>query len=203
MSAKTTATLTSKGLATRRRIVIGAADEIRERGASETTLDDIRARTSTSKSQLFHYFPDGKDQLLLEVARVEAERVLSDQQPHLGRLNSWSAWQSWRNAVVDRYRRQGRHCPLSGLVSQLGRNSSGTQAVITALLDRWQAEIAAGIREMQRQGKVAARLDVEQTAAALLAGIQGGVMVMLTTGRLTHLEAALDTGIAHLRSSLS
>lgn len=203
MSAKASATLTRKGLATRQRIVVGAADEIRERGATETTLDDIRARTSTSKSQLFHYFPDGKEQLLVEVARVEAERVLSDQQPHLGRLNSWSAWQSWRNAVVDRYRRQGRHCPLAGLVSQLGRNSPGTQAVITALLDRWQAAIAAGIREMQRQGKVAARLDVEQTAAALLAGIQGGVMVMLTTGRLTHLEAALDTGIAHLRSSVS
>ncbi len=198
---RTGATLTNKGSATRARIIAGAAAEIRGRGAAETTLDDVLARTRTSKSQLFHYFPDGKGQLLLEVATSEAERVLSDQQPHLGQLNSWTAWQSWRNAVVDRYRLQGRHCPLSGLLSQLGGDSPDIQAVITSLFDRWQRDITAGIREMQRQGKVGPRLDVDRTAAALLAGIQGGVVVMLTTGRLTHLEAALDVGIAHLRSS--
>ncbi|MGB6513803.1 MAG: TetR family transcriptional regulator, partial [Mycobacterium sp.] len=47
--------LTSKGAATRQRIIDGAAAEIRAHGGSATTLDDIRARTRTSKSQLFHY----------------------------------------------------------------------------------------------------------------------------------------------------
>jgi AcrR family transcriptional regulator len=51
-------TLTAKGLATRQRIIDGAAAEIREHGIAATTLDDVRARTGTSKSQLFHYFPD-------------------------------------------------------------------------------------------------------------------------------------------------
>ena len=36
--------------------------------------------------------------------------------------------------------------------------------------------------------------------AALLAGIQGGVSVMLNTGDLSYLEAALDVGIDALRS---
>ncbi|MYS78611.1 TetR family transcriptional regulator, partial [Streptomyces sp. SID5926] len=67
--------LTAKGRATRRRIVEGAAVELRERGVASTTLDDIMARTATSKSQLFHYFPAGKDELLVEVARFEADRV--------------------------------------------------------------------------------------------------------------------------------
>ncbi len=58
-------TLTAKGAATRRRIVEGAAEEIREHGVSTTTLDDIRARTLTSKGQLFHYFPGGREELLL------------------------------------------------------------------------------------------------------------------------------------------
>ena len=60
--------LTAKGEATRRRIIEGAAAVIRSNGVAATTLDDIRAHTQTSKSQLFHYFPDGKDQLLLAVA---------------------------------------------------------------------------------------------------------------------------------------
>jgi AcrR family transcriptional regulator len=47
-------TLTRKGAATRQRIVEGAAAEIREQGVLRTTLDDIMARTRTSRSQLFH-----------------------------------------------------------------------------------------------------------------------------------------------------
>ena len=146
--------LTAKGRATRQRIIEGAATEIRRRGVTATTLDDIRARTQTSKSQLFHYFPDGKDQLLLAVAEQEAQTVLDDQQPHLGALTSWAAWQRWRDAVVDRYRRQGQHCPLAVLMSEIGRTTPGAQAVTSALMSRWHDEIAAGVRHMQsaRQG---------------------------------------------------
>lgn len=195
-----TRTLTAKGTATRQRIIEGAAAEIAERGVDSTTLDDIRARTQTSKSQLFHYFPDGKEELLLAVARFEASRVLSDQQPHLGSLTSWEAWQNWRDAVVERYRGQGRHCPLSTLMSQIGRTTPGAQAVVTELLARWQGEIAAGIAHLKAQGEIG-EVDVDQAAAAVLAGIQGGVLIMLSTGSLTHLEAALDTAIDRLRDS--
>lgn len=193
--------LTEKGRSTRQRIVEGAASEIRERGVAATTLDDILARTRTSKSQIFHYFPGGKEELLLAVAEHEAALVLSDQQPQLGNLTSWRAWQEWREAVLDRYRRQGEQCPLNVLVTQLGRNTPGAQAVVSRLLERWQWEIATGIREMQRQRKVASKIDPDQVAAALLAGIQGGVVVMLSTGSLTHLEAALDVGISNLRAN--
>jgi AcrR family transcriptional regulator len=190
--------LTAKGTSTRQRIVEGAAAEFREQGAT-TTLDDVRSRTATSKSQLFHYFPGGKEELLVAVARFEADRVLADQQPHLSRLTSWPAWDRWRDAVVDRYRAQGQACPLSSLVTQLGRNTPGARAIVTQLLAQWEAEIGVGIREMQAGGKIEAGLDADQAAAALLAGIQGGVLIMLATGQLTHLEAALDVGIRHLR----
>jgi AcrR family transcriptional regulator len=193
--------LTPKGQATRRRILEGAAAEIREHGVAVATLDDIRARTQTSKSQLFHYFPDGKDQLLLAVAEHEAQMVLDDQQPYLGELTSWAAWQRWRDAVVDRYRRQGQHCPLAVLMSEIGRSTPGAQAVTSALLRRWTDEIAAGVRHMQANGKVAARLDAHKVASAVLAGIQGGVGVMLATGDLSYLEAALDVGIESLRTA--
>lgn len=193
--------LTAKGQATRQRIIEGAAAEIRETGVSIATLDDIRARTQTSKSQLFHYFPGGKEQLLLAVAQYEAQMVLDDQQPYLGELTSWAAWQRWRDAVVDRYRRQGQQCPLAVLMSEIGRATPGAQAVTSALMDQWHNEIANGVRHMQRQTKIVGRLDADRTAAALLAGIQGGVGVLLATGDIGYLEAALDVGIEMLRNS--
>ena len=192
--------LTAKGRATRQRIIEGAAAEIRERGVTVTTLDDIRERTHTSKSQLFHYFPNGKEQLLLAVAEHEAQMVLDDQQPYLGELTSWAAWQRWRDAVVDRYRGQGQHCPLEVLMSEIGRTTPGAQAVTAALMRKWVDEITAGVRDMQEQGKVAAGVNAKRVAAALLAGIQGGVGVMLATGDLSYLEAALDVGIDSLRA---
>jgi AcrR family transcriptional regulator len=190
--------LTPKGRATRQRIIDGAAAELLVHGAVVTTLEDVMARTGTSKSQLFHYFPRGKDQLLLAVAEQEAARVISDQQPHLSRLTSWAAWQRWRDVVVERYRRQGQQCPLSTVMSELGR-TPGAQAVTGALIERWRSEIEAGVVAMQRQGKIADTVDPERAAAALLAGIQGGVSVLLNTGDLSYLEAALDFGIAALR----
>jgi AcrR family transcriptional regulator len=194
-------TLTRKGAATRRRIVEGAAAEIREQGVLRTTLDDIMARTRTSRSQLFHYFPDGKDELLLAVAHHEADRVLADQQPHLGDLSTWAAWQAWRDTLVARYRAQGEHCPLATVNSELGRNSPGARAVSAELMRRWQGEMAEGIRRLQTTGQVDPALDAARSAAALLAGIQGGVLLLLTTGSSDPLEAALDVGIAHLKQS--
>lgn len=192
--------LTPKGTATRDRIVAGAAAEIRENGVT-ATLDDIRARTGTSKSQLFHYFPDGREQLLLAVARFEADRVLTDQQPELSALTSWAAWLAWRDTVLARYREQGPQCPLHALITQLGRATPGAQAVVAQLMSQWQADIAAGVRHMQAAGEVAADLDPVRTAAAILAGIQGGVLMMMSTGDATPLEAALELGIGYLQAN--
>lgn len=191
--------LTARGLATRRRIIEGTSQECRSRGAHLTTLDHIMARTQTSKSQLFHYFPNGKEQLFLEVAAYEAQRVLDDQEPHLSNLTTWEAWQSWRDAVVERYRSQGPLCPMAGLMAEVGRSTPGAQAISTELFLKWRTSIVAGIRAMQALGHLAASVDSERAGAALLAGVQGGVGILISTGDLSYLESALDEGIAALR----
>ncbi|MCW2494262.1 TetR/AcrR family transcriptional regulator [Jatrophihabitans sp.] len=193
--------LTAKGAATRQRIVAGASAEIREHGLQTVTLEDICRRTATSKGQLFHYFPGGRDELLLAVADHEAARVLDDQQPYLGALTSWTAWQAWRDAVVARYRHQGQNCPLGVLLSEVGRQTPASRAVVTALIGQWQQQVAHGIREMQLATKIAASVDADRSAAAIVAGIQGGVSIMLSTGELNHLEAALDSAIEALRTA--
>ncbi|MBC9712647.1 TetR/AcrR family transcriptional regulator [Streptomyces sp. TRM66268-LWL] len=191
--------LTAKGHSTRARIIEGAAAVLRELGVAVVTLEDIMARTRTSKSQLFHYFPAGKDELLLAVAQFEADRVLDDQQPHLGRLDSWAAWQRWRDAVIERYEKQGDQCPLGALFFQVGRSTPGARAIVVELLRRWQESLAEGIRALQAAGRLPAEVNVEQRSAALLAAVQGGVIILQTTGEIHHLRAALDQALADLR----
>ena len=91
--------------------------------------------------------------------------------------------------------------PLAVLVSEIGGTTPGARVVMAALMRKWHDEIAAGVRYIQLQDKVNARVDADRVAAALLAGIQGGVGVLLATGDLGHLEAALDVGIESLRDT--
>ena len=77
----------------------------------------------------------------------------------------------------------------------------GAHAVTATLITRWRGEIEAGVRAMQAREKIAPSVDPTLAAAALLAGIQGGVSVLLNTGDITYLEAALDVGIANMRAA--
>ena len=192
--------LTPKGQATKQRIVEGAAAHLRSTDPLGVTLDDIRATTGTSKGQLFHYFPDGKEELFLEVARFEADRVLADQQPYLGRLDSWTAWDQWCKAVVARYREQGRECPLAALMAQVG-STPGASEVSTTLLRHWQGHVERGILAMQAQGQVSERVDARRMAGAFITGIQGGVSTLRVTGRTEHLESMLEILVEHLRTA--
>ena len=195
--------LTAKGAATRERIVAAAAAEIRERGISAVKLDDIGRRSRTGKSQLFHYFPDGKEQLLLAVAEREAEQVLEDQEPHLGQLTSWDAWHHWRDVVVEKYRRQGVNCPLGVLITEIGRHTPAAQAVTAQLLAQWQRRLELGIEEMKAAGEIRAAVDPARASAALIAAIQGGVAILMSSGTSTHLEYALDLCLDYLRTNAS
>ena len=193
-------TLTAKGQATRHRIIEGAATHLRSDAPGSMTLDDVLATTHTSKGQLFHYFPGGREELLLEVARTEAQRVLDDQQPHLDELDSWQSWDDWRDTVIARYRAQGSNCPMSALMHQVGE-VPGAHEVIQVLFAQWRDRVRRGVVTMQEKGLIGPRIDADRESSAIIAGIQGGVLVLRSTGEIRHLEAVLDTLIDHLRSS--
>ncbi|MDM4763043.1 TetR/AcrR family transcriptional regulator [Galbitalea sp. SE-J8] len=192
--------LTAKGLRTRQRIIEGTAAHLRGEAGLDVTLDDVRATTRTSKGQIFHYFPGGKDELFLEVARLEAGRVIEEQRPHLDALDSWESWQQWRDAVVARYRAEGAACAMTALTRQVNANSGAT-AIARTLLENWQGYLRRGIEKMQANGLIGRQLDAEATSAALLASIQGGVVILQTTGLTYHLETALDAAIAQMRAN--
>lgn len=189
--------LTARGAATQARIVEGAAALIRERGIAEVAMDDIRAATATSKSQLFHYFPGGRTELLAAVAQHEADRVIDDQRPAIDDLSTWDSWQAWQALVIERYVRQGEHCPLAALTSELGKSSPEARAIVSALMDRWHAMLADGVRALQP-----ARPDADEAAGVILAAVQGGVALLMSTGSAQYLETALSAATARLRDGV-
>jgi AcrR family transcriptional regulator len=198
----TAAKLTPKGAATRERIVASSADLVLARGIGGTTLDDIRAGTATSKGQLFHYFPGGKAELVGAIASFQGERVLDAQRPYLDTLNTWSAWEGWRRAVLDHYGSQAHWgCPISALAREVIGNDPERAADLAAYMDRWRGYLQAGLERMRSKGILRPDADPEKLALSVFAALQGGLLLTQTMQSLAPLEAALDGALAALRAA--
>jgi AcrR family transcriptional regulator len=198
----TAAKLTPKGAATRERIVASSADLVLARGIGGTTLDDIRAGTATSKGQLFHYFPGGKAELVGAIASFQGERVLDAQRPYLDALDSWSAWEGWRRAVLDHYGSQAHWgCPISALAREAIGNDPEREAELTAYMDRWRGYLQAGLERMRTKGILRPDADPEKLALSVFAALQGGLLLTQTMQSLAPLDAALDGALTALRAA--
>src|SRR3954464_5771976 len=90
---------TTKGRATRERIVEAACDLVFEHGVATLNLDDVRRVTGTSKSQLYHYFDDKSDLVHAVVVR-QGERVLEIHGTALDAVDGWRALKRWRDLVI-------------------------------------------------------------------------------------------------------
>ncbi|MDT7607883.1 MAG: TetR/AcrR family transcriptional regulator, transcriptional repressor for nem operon [Pseudonocardiales bacterium] len=197
-----TAKLTPKGAATRARIVASGADLVLARGVGGTSLDDICTGTATSKSQLFHYFPGGKSELVGAIAAFQSERVLRAQQPFLGELDSWAAWQGWRDAVLAHYGSQ-RHwgCPIGALATELVGNDPERAADVARYMDHWRGYLCAGLSRMRDAGLLRADADPDTLALSVFAALHGGLLLTQTMRSLKPLEAALDGALTTLRAA--
>lgn len=196
--------LTAKGAATRDRIVRAATDLILERGVGGMTLDEIRAGTATSKSQLFHYFPDGKRDLVAAIAEFQSGRVLEAQRPWIDALDTWESWQGWRDAVVAHYRHLTHlHCSITALVNELTPADPQLAATVGAHADRWHDHLAAGVQKMRAKRLIDPAADPGRLAMMVFTALQGGLLVMQAKNSVEPLEAALDGALLALRSHRS
>lgn len=195
--------LTARGAATRSRVVSAAADLIYARGVDRTSLDDVMAESGVSKSQLYHYFAD-KDALVLEVIKLQTERVLHAQQPHLGALESLKALRVWRDAIVQLNKRaSSKGCPLGSLASELANDSEAARKRLAAAFAIWSDYIEQGLTKMRERGVLSPLANPHELAVALLSAVQGGLLLSKTTQSSRPLEIAIDMAIDHIARHMS
>jgi TetR/AcrR family transcriptional regulator, transcriptional repressor for nem operon len=193
--------LTAKGRATRGRIVGAAAMLMFTNGVARTSLDDVKASAGVSSSQLYHYFAD-KHALVMAVISHQTEAVLAGQQPHLAALDSMAALRAWRDVLV-RFRRARScrgGCPIGSLVTELTETDAAARVRLGAGFRRWEESIRNGLRAMQERGDLSRRADPDELALALLAAVQGGILLTQLYRDTKPMEAALDTMLAHIQS---
>ncbi len=192
---------TSKGRATRERIVEGATGLMVERGVARTSLDDVRAATGVSGSQLYHYFTD-EDDLVHAVIDRTIGAVL-DAQPALADLSTWPAITRWFDDLVALQveRQAAGGCPIGGLAGELADHDDTARALLADGYARWEAPLRAGLQTMRARGELRADADPAVLSTAVLASIQGGLVLTQTRRDPGQLRIALDAALAHLRAA--
>jgi TetR/AcrR family transcriptional repressor of nem operon len=190
------AELTRKGRATRDRIVAAAAELIHDRGVSATNLQDVQAAAHVSGSQMYYHFPD-KASLVREVISIRVAKTFDMFSSDQWRLDSVERLRTWRDMLVAEQRRTQceRACPLGSLASELANTQPDARVDLAAGFIGWMEAIRSGLRVMHRTGELNPDADPEQLAFALLAAVQGGLLISKTVRDVAPLAAAVDTVI--------
>jgi TetR/AcrR family transcriptional regulator, transcriptional repressor for nem operon len=195
---------TKQGRATRERIVRAAADLIAERGAAATSLDDVRAATGASKSQLYHYFDD-KHGLVQAVVDYQCATVLGLQAHALASVSSWEDLERWADSMVAIVEEQGARggCPVGTLAATLSDTDEAARTSLSEAFRAWSDAIRGALLRLRENGLIAPGADLDALTTVTLAAIQGGLLLAKTSRDARQLRTALDGAIAQLRANAS
>lgn len=170
-------------------------------GVAATTLDEVRAASGTSKSQLYRHFAD-KDALVREVLTLRADEVLARNERRLRRLDSLRGLTLWRDAVVQRnaLRRGAYGCELGSLAAELADRDEDARIALAEHFRTWEGLLAVGLERMRVAGVLGPEADPEKLAIGIMAALQGGYLLAQTARDVAPMEIALDMAIDHVRS---
>ena len=183
--------LTRKGQETRQRIVDAAAGLIFRQGVAHTTIEDVRAAADVSSSQLYHYFDD-KPALVRAVVDHQADTMVGGQE--MFDFSTLEGLRAWRDYVIEHQRDHycSGGCPIGSLGGALAETDPDARAHVAEGFKRWEATIQSGLREMHARGELTPDTDPDTLALALLAALQGGLLLTQVKRDTKPLEAALD-----------
>jgi AcrR family transcriptional regulator len=167
-------------------------------GVERVSLDSVMEASRASKSQLYHYF-DNKDDLVREVIEFQTGRILDANSSQIERVDSFEALRAWREAVVAANRAGGAGgCPLGSLASELAAQSEDARRQIDQSFAAWGRVIETGLSRMKASGCLGPDADPKAISVAVLAAIQGGILLAKTAHSSAPLELALDMALGHI-----
>ncbi|MFI2260319.1 TetR/AcrR family transcriptional regulator [Streptomyces tubercidicus] len=189
---------TPKGEATKARILEAAADLLVTE--NDVNLDDVMRVTRTSKGQVFHYFPGGKDQLRRAAAERHLDRLSQADAPRT--LATWRDWEAWIELILRRHAQQTRNdaCEVAAMAGRALDVDKVTRELAGRMYEQWSSELGDQLQAMQKDGLLRADAPIAELASAVLAAFQGGAVLDKATGSHQHLAHALHQALVLMRT---
>jgi TetR/AcrR family transcriptional regulator, transcriptional repressor for nem operon len=89
-------------------------------------------------------------------------------------------------------------CPLGSLASELADRSESARTMLEHGFALWESHLVRGLRAMRDRGALRLEAKPEDLATAVIAALQGGLLLAQTARTSRPLELALDMAIDHI-----
>lgn len=168
----------------RQRLRESASELIHERGYNAVGVGEICARAGVHKGS-FYYFYDSKQKLALDVidtawhdARTLIEATLLGDGPPLRRLRSYlERVYAFHQGACDEAGGELRGCPLGNLALEMSTSDSLMRARLSQTFEGHVGYFENLLGDARERGDLASDLDVRQSAEALVALLEGKILL--------------------------
>lgn len=173
---------------TRDKMLISAAQVLRERGPAGVTIDSVLARSGAPRGSVYHHFPDGRRQLLAEALRYAGDYITAiiDKAADKGAralLRDFVVF--WEHVLTEGGFTAG--CPVAAAALGSADDEVELSASAGAILNGWcaaltRAFVADGFDEP----------DAASLAVTSVAALEGAIMLCRSTGSAEPLRQVCD-----------
>ena len=180
-----------------------AAELFAERGVAATSLDEVLAAAGAGKGQLYHYFR-GRDELVAAAVGLRCAQVLAGLTQALGSVASLAGLEQALAGFVAGFEQMGLPgCPIGSLAAEVAEHNEGARLQAAAAFDAWERLFADALERMRERGELRADASPAVLATALLASIEGGMVLSQTRKDPASLHLAVEAGLGQVRAHLN
>src|SRR3954451_11433647 len=168
---------TQRGRESRARIVERAVELVAAHGVERTSLDDVRAASGASKSQLYHYFED-REGLIEAVVERRCAQILEELGHAFADTETLTQLAERLEGFVVLYEQNLAGCPIGTLATEVAGFHEGARQQVASAFTAWEAIFAALFAHMRESGELGPAADPARLATTLLAALQGGQLLI-------------------------
>jgi AcrR family transcriptional regulator len=190
---------TGRGRASRERIVERAAELFATRGVTATSLDEVLAAAGAGKGQFYHYF-QGRDELVEAAVGLRCTQVLAGLTQALEGVASLADLEQALAGFAAAFEQTGlAGCPIGTLATEVAGRNEGARRQAAAGFEAWERLFADALERMLERGELRQDASPAVLATALLASLEGGMVLSQTRQDPAPLRIAVDAGLARVR----
>jgi AcrR family transcriptional regulator len=166
---------TNKRGATRIRMLLSAAEVMRERGAAGVTIDEVLTRSGAPRGSVYYHFPEGRNQILTEALRFAGDAITAAIEGAEGGIPLVRNFvEFWEQSLAESDFNAG--CPVVAAAIGSADDDPALSLVAGEIFDRWRAALS---RAFVADGFDDA--DAGSLAVTCIAALEGAVVLCRST----------------------
>ena len=176
MTTLSRATRTKRG-GTRAKMLVSAAEVMRERGAAGVTIDEVLTRSGAPRGSVYYHFPEGRNQILTEALRYAGDAITAsiDDAVDLGaKVLLHQFVEFWERLLAESDFNAG--CPVVAAAIGSADEERQLTAETGQIFGRWRAAL---MRAFVADGFD--QSDADSLAVTSIAALEGAVVLCRST----------------------